>query len=946
MNWTAEWIWYGLESRENDYMLARRAFVLQTRPDRCAVSISADNRYKLYVNGNFVCRGPVRSGGKYQYYDEVDLAPFLRVGKNVLAVLVHHFGFSIPRLINGRAGFILQGAVADGGTGTLSLDTHERDWKVREGSAWTSPVVRASVCLAFPEVLDLRKLPEGWNRIEFDDSNWKAPYLIGRPPVKPWEIMLSRDIPFLTEHPAHLQPAILSVRKAAALATVHTVDFDLTQPFSGDFTRACGYLLLFLRAEAERELILTYTADGKVSFFLDGEERREKDEGSSTGMKLLPLTLTGGEHRLLVKVVKESFQWTFSYTWPETPGLQFSGDGSHYSPQAADWQVISPFDGDTAHPPEQEIHLDHDYPGLNRRVRWQSIAARVNVARQLTWEEPAADLAVAKRFPLHIPACPAGECAVITLDLGREITGFPCLELESEQEGTVLDLGYNEVLEDGRVIPSQWVYNYADRVILKAGRQTYESAFWWKGFRYLQITARNTAGILKINSVTVREHHYPVGQAGSFTCSDPLLNRIWQTSAYTLLCCMNDAYVDCPSREQSLFLGDLLVESLVNFYAFGDQKLIENALRQCARYQYANGLFPGACPGYTHGMNDGYVDQSLAFIGTLWNYYRFTGQADILYELDSPIENLIEGIIKYQNPDGLIQGMPFNVFVDHAVFQPAGADPSSINTGLNMTLYQTLRDAARIAETLQKPARACRYVELGEKLKQGIQKCLWNSNDGIYMEGVRQGKPMEYGSIHTNCLAVLYDIAPPETWEAITDYIVDDSKPAAREASPYFYFFIHRMLFKMNRAGKVLENLRTRWGRFLAQGYTTWPETFNFPLDSKCHAYSCTPAIDLSGDILGIKPLEPGFTRFTLSPRLEELEWAEGKVPTPYGMIELSWHRENQPGRYKLRILVPPGTVGEMSLPADWKIDRQEAKETNLTFTAGEHQFGLELLHP
>jgi hypothetical protein len=54
--------------------------------------LSADSRYLLWVNGAEVGQGPIRSQPRRLRYDEYDIAPCLRPGRNVVAVLVTYYG--------------------------------------------------------------------------------------------------------------------------------------------------------------------------------------------------------------------------------------------------------------------------------------------------------------------------------------------------------------------------------------------------------------------------------------------------------------------------------------------------------------------------------------------------------------------------------------------------------------------------------------------------------------------------------------------------------------------------------------------------------------------------------------------------------------------------------------------------------------------------------------
>ena len=58
--------------------------------DFVLVRISADMRYRFFVNGKYVCEGPCQSGGDVKYYEEVDISPYIKQGENLLEVKVWH----------------------------------------------------------------------------------------------------------------------------------------------------------------------------------------------------------------------------------------------------------------------------------------------------------------------------------------------------------------------------------------------------------------------------------------------------------------------------------------------------------------------------------------------------------------------------------------------------------------------------------------------------------------------------------------------------------------------------------------------------------------------------------------------------------------------------------------------------------------------------------------
>ena len=102
----------------------RRTFELVSRPEHFVVHVSADNRYRLFVNGQQVSSGPQRSDLMHWRYETVDLAPHLRPGRNVLAALVWNWGPYRPAAQFSRhTAFLLQG-------------DSEREAAVNSGPEW------------------------------------------------------------------------------------------------------------------------------------------------------------------------------------------------------------------------------------------------------------------------------------------------------------------------------------------------------------------------------------------------------------------------------------------------------------------------------------------------------------------------------------------------------------------------------------------------------------------------------------------------------------------------------------------------------------------------------------------------------------------------------------------------------------------------------------------
>ncbi|MCX7804074.1 MAG: family 78 glycoside hydrolase catalytic domain [Planctomycetota bacterium] len=193
--WRARWIWApGGSGEKNSYWYFRIEF--PSGLDARRIFITADTRYELFLDGEFLSRGAPMSQPYFQYYDEYEIpGANASIEKRCLAVLVNHIG-TVP---DTRGGLLVE--VTDG-NGNFLLGTDER-WRVLRAEAWKTDTYRwnANVMAPYQEHFDSRLVPDGWNRPGFDDSSWmRAIALRGRtsdhpPSVPPWTRLLPSDIP-------------------------------------------------------------------------------------------------------------------------------------------------------------------------------------------------------------------------------------------------------------------------------------------------------------------------------------------------------------------------------------------------------------------------------------------------------------------------------------------------------------------------------------------------------------------------------------------------------------------------------------------------------------------------------------------------------------------------------------------------------------------------------
>ncbi len=170
--WNAYWI-TAPNSSPKDYGVYhfRKTFLLNNKPVSFVVHVSADNRYKLFVNDTMVSLGPARADVFHWNYETVDIAKYLRVGHNVMASVVWNYGDYRPEhQISFRTGFILQG-----NTDEEKIVNTDTSWKCIKDTSYSplQPDLIYCYYVAGPgEKIDYAKYAANWQGEQYNDTGW------------------------------------------------------------------------------------------------------------------------------------------------------------------------------------------------------------------------------------------------------------------------------------------------------------------------------------------------------------------------------------------------------------------------------------------------------------------------------------------------------------------------------------------------------------------------------------------------------------------------------------------------------------------------------------------------------------------------------------------------------------------------------------------------------
>lgn len=206
-DWAAKWIAYPDHSREQyGVYLFRKEISIESRPERFIVHVSADNRYKLFVNGVYVCNGPARSYLLKWNFESIDISSYLVSGRNVIAAMVWNFGpFRPIAQISGETGFLLQG-----NSKIEEAANSDSSWLVFCDEAYKPlPVVLNEFYAAGAgEEFDCEKHPWNWMDIDFKTDGWKKAIEVetakpvgfkGDYGIASGHLLLQRQFPFMAE---------------------------------------------------------------------------------------------------------------------------------------------------------------------------------------------------------------------------------------------------------------------------------------------------------------------------------------------------------------------------------------------------------------------------------------------------------------------------------------------------------------------------------------------------------------------------------------------------------------------------------------------------------------------------------------------------------------------------------------------------------------------------
>ena len=433
-----------------------------------------------------------------------------------------------------------------------------------------------------------------------------------------------------------------------------------------------------------------------------------------------------------------------------------------------------------------------------------------------------------------------------------------------------------------------------------------------KAFRYVQIV---TEGNVSYSKASALYEYADIEDKGSFTCNDASINKIYDVAKYTLHLSTREFFIDGIKRDRWVWSGDAYQSYLMNYYLMNDNATV-------TRTMYA---LRGKDP--VTGHINTIMDYTFYWFLSIYDYYLFTGDKKFIEQNYDKMKSLMDYVMARRNKNGLLEWMPGDwIFIDWA----AGLSKKGEVSFEQLLFARSLETMALCADIVKDETHAGAYKKLALEMRTKLFELYWSKDKQALVHSRIDGAPTQNVTRYANMFSIFFNYFTEAQKQAVKkSVLLNDS--IQKITTPYMRFYELESLCAMGEQNYVLDQMKAYWGGMLDLGATSFWEEYNPEKKgeehysmygrkfgkSLCHAWGASPIYLLGKYYLGVQPTAPGFAKYTVTPALGGLQWMEGKVPTPNGVIALkvsttSVQIQSSTGEGVLRIrskTVPTGAV-------------------------------------
>lgn len=504
------------------------------------------------------------------------------------------------------------------------------------------------------------------------------------------------------------------------------------------------------------------------------------------------------------------------------------------------------------------------------------------------------------------------QSGVYVVNFGQNFAGWARIKLTNQPAGSTLVMHFGEWLNpDGTVYRANLRSAAAtDTYICKGGVETWEPHFTYHGFQYLQVqglaqtpTANAFAGVVVHSALT---------EAGSFQCSNDLVNHIYSNMLWSVRANTFDIPTDCDQRDERMGWCDgTEVMRSGMFFAQGEsffskwyQDILDGKLDATTFSQMA------PSPHKNFGFASGWSDCGVLVPYWVYQTYGDTRLASRFYaDMQSHLQHYAATAINYIGQSGSYGDW---LAVDNST--PGNLMSTAFYAGC-------ASEMAEMAKALGKTSDAATYGQLFTNICSAFQSNFVASDGTV-------GSGSEGGYV----LALYFNLLTPAQRTLAAAKLVGAVQAQNGHVSTGMVT-THWLLPALTSIGRsdLAYQMLTKtdypsWGYWISLGATTmlehWdslnadgtPNTSLVSMNSLNHANFGTCTEWFYWGILGIDLLQPGFTKILINPQPGGgLTSAQGYYDSVQGRIASAWQLTNN--IFTLNVTIPANTTAEIHVP-------------------------------
>lgn len=848
-----KWIWIPREHepdpRKPQFVLFRKSVSLSRLPEKpCLLRVSADTRYKLYVNGELAEIGPSKGDRSVWFYDEVDISPYLKAGENILAAIVLHY--PTERRVGNHSLF----RTAQPGLYVEELSGHEPepiDQTLEDFEAFAAD-------------------PLAWGRLGFTaDASWKCfsaeniaivsenPYFAplqileeasGCPALHGWMLPGYDDSAWFaaTPYPCH------SISPAAVPGNL--------------LKRTIPYMY-----RKDRQFDEVFRATGKVCAAQDCNEQGTAAEGFAA--EEFAAQETAAER---YPAEESAAQATAAKRFAaEVPAAQATAETHETADPKSVWTRLIRHGAPVVIPAHSRVSAEfsagEELSGFLSLRMLGGAASRVEIL-----------------------------CSESYVQKDRYAPGKSYLKQRLKADRCDFENGELEGYTDHYT-----VCGCGNAALPEA----YEP-FWLRTFRFIMLTIETADEPLTVSGFDYQESGYPLEAKTEVKTSDESLEPVWKISLNTLRRCMQETYMDCPFYEQLQYAMDSRSQILFTYMVSADDRLARKCIDDFSRSRRYDGMINCSYPCYEPNIIPGFSIYYILMIRDHMQYFGDKAfLRNYLAAIDGILE-FFNRNLDARGLVGKVGGLNRTAvrywsFIDWAPewSETSGVPRATLQGPITMEslLYIAGLDAAaEILDYIGREDTAAEYRRRAESVREAVRKYCCDEKSGM----ITDGPCVSDLSQHCQVFALLTGVVTPQEGKAALLETLDHPSDYAQctVAMGYYLFRAMEMTGLYARTDERWE----LWREMVRCNLTTCVENDGTAGRSDCHAWGSLALFELPAVTLGVSPAAPGFEVIRIAPVPGYMTHAEGKVITPKGMVYVKWCKKPD-GSLDLEYRVPEG---------------------------------------